>query len=81
MPNQMLIRIETNVKERFTKIARAEGKTASQKVRELIEEYVTDRDIGPYIDDLWGRIGKKLKGKKRRRPDVGRAVKAARGSR
>lgn len=33
-------------------------------VRELIEEYVISRDIGAYIDDLWNRIGGKLKSRK-----------------
>ena len=32
----------------------------SEVVRELLEEYVRNRDIGLYIDDLWERIGSKL---------------------
>jgi hypothetical protein len=37
-----------------------EGKTISQMVRELIENHIRERDIGPYMDDLCDRIGGKL---------------------
>lgn len=29
-------------------------------VRELISDYIKERDIGAYIDSLWERIGVKL---------------------
>jgi predicted DNA-binding protein len=61
MSSQMIIRIEPGLKEKVNRVAKAEGKTTSEVVRGLIEEYVRDRDIGAYIDNLWGRIGKKLK--------------------
>ena len=57
MTTQMIIRMDSEVKDRFNKLARVEGKTTSQMVRELIEDYIKERDIGTYIDDLWGRIG------------------------
>ena len=61
MSSQMIIRIEPGLKEKVNRVAKAEGKTTSEVVRGLIEEYVRDRDIGAYIDNLWGRIGKMLK--------------------
>jgi|GEM_PF-187517 len=63
MTTQMIIRIDGEVKNRLNKLARNEGKTTSEIVRELIEERIKERDIGAYIDDLWNRIGKKLKSK------------------
>ena len=63
MSTQMIIRIDNEVKNRLNKLARIEGKTTSEMVRGLIEEYIQERDIGAYIDDLWNRIGKKLKAK------------------
>jgi len=36
------------------------GKTTSQKVRELIGQYIQEHDISSYIDNLWDRIGQKL---------------------
>jgi predicted DNA-binding protein len=61
MATQITIRIATEVKDRFSKLVRAEGKTPGQALRELIENYVKERDTRTYIDDLWNRIGGKLK--------------------
>lgn len=60
MTTQMIIRMDAEIKSKITILARNEGKTASQIVRELIENYIKERDIGSYIDDLWDRIGDKL---------------------
>ncbi|MBN1832447.1 MAG: ribbon-helix-helix protein, CopG family [Deltaproteobacteria bacterium] len=81
MTTQMIIRIDPEVKIRLGKLARMEGKTTSQMVRELIEDYTRDRDIGTYIDDLWDRIGGKLKSKGVRQRDIDKAIKEVRISR
>jgi predicted transcriptional regulator len=78
MPQQMLIRIDSELKEKLARIARAEGKSASAAVRELIAKYVVERDIGAHIDDLWERIGEKLKAKGVRSSDVGKTIKDVR---
>ncbi len=49
MTTQMIIRIDDKVKNRLTKLARIEGKMTSEMVRELIEGYIKERDIGTYI--------------------------------
>lgn len=59
----MLIRISSETKDSLKKIARSEGKSTSQVVREIISDYIQDRDISAYVDELWTRIGKKLKDK------------------
>jgi len=74
----MIIRIDEEVKNRLNKLARIEGKTTSGMVRELIEKYIEEHDIGAYIDDLWNRIGKKLKSKGVTSATINKAVKAAR---
>ncbi len=81
MTTQMIVRIDSELKERFSKLARVEGKTSSQMVRELIEDYINDRDIGTYIDDLWSRIGRKLKSKGVKQRDISRAIREERKSR
>lgn len=81
METQMIIRIDPEVKDRFNRLARIEGKTTSQMVRELIEEYIREKDIGTYIDDLWDRIGGKLKSKGIKQTDVNRAIKESRRTR
>ena len=81
MTTQMIVRIDPEVKERFNKLVRVEGKTSSQMVRELIEDYIKERDIGTYVDDLWNRIGKKLKSKGIRQRDINREIREARKNR
>jgi len=60
MTTQMIVRLDPELKTKIDNLAKAEGKSVSEVVRELLEEYVKNRDIGSYIDDLWGRIGAKL---------------------
>ena len=81
MTTQMIIRIDSGMKNRLNKLARVEGKTTSQMVRELIEDYLREKDIGTYIDDLWDRIGGKLRSKEINQRDIHRAIKESRKSR
>ena len=78
MSTQMIIRIDDTVKAKFAKLAKAEGKTTSHVVRELIEDYVQDRDMGGYVDDLWNRIGANMTAQGATAKTVAGAVQAAR---
>jgi len=78
MTTQMMIRINDEVKSRLNKLARLEGKTTSEMVRELIEERIKERDIGAYVDALWNRIGSKLKSKGVTPAMIEKTIKAAR---
>ena len=78
MSDQMLLRIDPELKAKLDRLARAEGKTSSGMVRELITEYVKERDISGYIDGLWDRVGAKLKAKGVGLDKVGQAIKDAR---
>ncbi|MBI3399594.1 MAG: ribbon-helix-helix protein, CopG family [Deltaproteobacteria bacterium] len=78
MTTQMIVRIDEGVKNRLNRLARLEGKTTSEIVRELIEERIKERDIGAYVDDLWNRIGRKLKSKGVTAAIIDKAVKEAR---
>lgn len=78
MSTQMIVRIEPETKEKLTRLARLEGKTTSQKIRELVDNYIQDRDISSYIDDLWDRTGRKLKAGGVTSADIGRAIKNSR---
>ena len=60
MSIQMIIRIDPDLKSKVENCARAEGKNVSLVVRELLEDYVINRDISGYIDDLWNRIGNRI---------------------
>jgi len=78
MSMQMIIRIDPELKDKLARLARIEGKSTSQLVREVIEDYINERDIGAYIDDLWKRIGYKLESKSLESSDIDRAIKDAR---
>ena len=78
MSTQMIVRINPELKNKVNRLAKAEGKSVSEVVRELLEDYVKNRDIGLYIDDLWQRIGDKLVSRKVDPKDVQRAIQEAR---
>jgi len=78
---QMIIRLDPELKERLNRLARAEGKTTSQMVRELISDYLKERDIGAYVDSLWDRIGGKLSVRGVRPADINRVIVETRKSR
>ncbi len=78
MSNQMIVRIQPELKAKVNTLAKAEGKSVSEVVRELLDDYVKNRDISSYIDDLWDRVGSDLKSRGVRRSDIQRAIKDAR---
>lgn len=78
MSTQMIVRIDPELKTKAVNFARAEGKNASEVIRELLEAYVRDRDIGSYVDELWKRTGKKLKSGGIGDKEIKRAIAAVR---
>ncbi len=78
MSTQMMVRIDPDLKDKVNSLAKAEGKSVSEIVRELLEEYVKNRDIGLYIDDLWERIGGKLSSRGMDIEDIQRVIQEVR---
>jgi predicted DNA-binding protein len=78
MTTQMIVRINPELKNKVNSLAKAEGKSISEVVRELLEDYVKNRDIGFYIDDLWQRIGDKLISRKIGPKEIQRAIQEVR---
>jgi predicted DNA-binding protein len=74
----MIVRINPELKNKVNNLAKAEGKSVSEVVRELLEDYVKNRDIGLYIDDLWQRIGDKLISRKVGPQEIQRAIQEVR---
>jgi len=74
----MIVRLDPELKTKVDNLAKTEGKSVSEVVRELLEEYVKNRDIGSYIDDLWGRIGAKLASRGLSPEDIQRAIQEVR---
>lgn len=78
MSTQMIIRLDPNLKNRVNQFAKAEGKTTSEVVRELLENYIQSRDASTYIDDLWDRIGTQLTSKGKKHKDISKIIKEVR---
>ena len=80
MSTQMIVRIDPELKTKVNNLAKAEGKSISEVVRGLLEDYVKDRDIGLYIDDLWKRISTKLGSRGFGPQDIKRVIQEVRTS-
>jgi len=78
MTSQMIVRINPELKAKVNSLAKAEGRNVSEVVRDLLEEYVKNRDIGLYIDDLWQRIGCKLTSRGIQSQEIRRVIKEVR---
>ncbi len=78
MTEQLLIRIESELKQKLGKFATMEGKTSSQVVRDLIDDYVKRRDVASYVDSLWERIGSGLRSKGADEGDIAKAIREVR---
>ena len=79
MATQLVIRIDPEIKEKLMKLARTEGKTASDKVREMVTEYVAQSDLSAIVDDLWARISTKLRKRGVGAREIDRAITRIRG--
>jgi predicted DNA-binding protein len=80
MTSQLIVRLDPDQKSRFQKLAKNEGKSSSEVVRNLIEAYIQERDIKGAIDDLWNRIGTDLKQKGVTPKDVNQAIRDVRAA-
>jgi len=78
MTTQIIFRIDPALKSKVSNLAKAEGKKVSEVVRDLLEGYVRDRDVGSYVDDLWTRIGKKLSSRGVSLKDLRKTIKEVR---
>jgi len=81
MSTSLIIRIEETTKKRFSRLVRIEGKSVSEKVREMIDGSIRKADIGPIVDDIWDRVGTKMRKKGVRERDVAQAIREVRSSR
>lgn len=79
--HQMVIRMPDELKAKAAKLAQTEGKNLSSLVRELLEEYVRDHDMGAFIDDLWLRVGDRMKKSGAGPEDIDSAIRATRAAR
>jgi len=78
MSVQMIIRVDSDLKNRANHLAKIEGKNLSQLVRELLEKYTKERDAKTYIDMLWNNIENNLTQSGAKQEDIEEAIKHVR---
>ena len=74
MENKIIFRIDKETRDKFYKLSRTEGKTASNKIRELMADYIAENDLSSIVDDLWNRISIKLEAKNISEKDIEKAT-------
>ena len=72
---QIMVRVPFELKEQAMRVARAEGKTLSQVVRDLLESYLQERDIRSYAEALWSRIERDFASRGIKEADVEKAIR------
>lgn len=65
-------------KNRVNNFTKAEGKTVSLVVRELLEGYVKNRDMSLCIDELWNRIGTRIRNSGGTQKDIENIIREVR---
>ena len=78
MEKQLVLRIDESLKDKFTRAARKEGKTASEKIREMITEYAVKNDFSTVVDDLWSRVSERIESKGFKEKDINKAIQEVR---
>lgn len=81
MAVQMIVRLDPTTKQRLGRLARAEGKSTSQLMRDALEGYLRDHDPEAHIEDLWARIGQEFEARGHAPGDVERVIAEVRRSR
>jgi len=78
MKKQLIIRIDEELKSKFSKIARIEGKTTSEKIRELVSNYTAENDFATAVDSLWDKISEKIESSGFKLEDIDKKIKETR---
>lgn len=60
MNTQLVVQVEPELNEQIGRLARAEGKSASEIAHDLLADYVRQRDMAAHLDGLWARIRSQL---------------------
>jgi predicted DNA-binding protein len=80
MGSQIVVKIDEEKKEKFQRLVRMEGKSASGKIREMVEDYIEKTDVSYVIDNLWARIGLKITDRGFREGDIEKMIKDVQAS-
>lgn len=80
MTSQILVRIDSELKEKIQRLSHFEKKSVNEKIRELVAEYVKEHDMEASMKALWDEAGRDLKKRGHKASDVRRMIKEARSA-
>lgn len=78
MSTQLIIRLEKELKDQASQLAKRQGKNLSLVVRDLLADYVKTHDQTAYINQLWSEIGNEMKRSGMRPENIDAAIHAVR---
>jgi predicted DNA-binding protein len=78
MTTQMIIKINSEQKNKLTRLARSEGKTNSQVLREIINKYIKEHDMNSYAENLWSKISNRINENGFNQKDVNKVIRESR---
>lgn len=81
LTSQILVRIDKDLKEKIQRLSHLERKSVSEKIRELLTDYVSEHNMESAMKELWDEIGQAIKKKGYKESDVKRLIKEARSGR
>lgn len=80
MKSQLLVRIDKKLKQKFSILSQLENKSISEKVRELLEEYVREHDMETSLRDLWEEMGAEMRDRGYKEKDIKKIIGEVRSS-
>ena len=81
MAVQMIVRVDPATKQKLGRLARAEGKSTSQLMRDALDGYLRDHDPEGHIEDIWVRIRRSVEARGYGPEDVAGAIAEVRRGR
>ena len=78
MTTSLLVRVDKKKKDQFDRLARKKGKTSSEVIRELMDDYIERYDMRGYLDSVWNEISAEFKRRNITQKDINRTIKEVR---
>jgi predicted DNA-binding protein len=78
MTKSLIVRMDEEKKVRLDRLARRRGKTSSQVIRELVDNYIERHDMRGYLGKLMEEMGEDMKRKGITQRDINKAIKEVR---
>jgi len=78
MNTSLIVRIDKDKKERFERMARKQGKTVSEVIRQFVDEYTERSDMRGYLKPIWDEVSKRFERQGITQKDIDETIKEVR---